>query len=93
MRVPLVTIKIAEFIFAPLVLDSRRVVFTRSVDVKGVLEGVDMTRRKRVNQPVGQGVVLRSGVPERGRLSSWSVRALECQSMFWSGPSGRRGLL
>ena len=99
MRVPLVTMTntTSRSLFfmgsAPRALDSRRLVFTRSVGVKSVLEEDDTTRQTGVNQPVGQGVVLRTGIPVRGRPSSWSVRALGYQCMFWSGSSGRRGLL
>ena len=82
MRVPLVTMTntTSRSLFsmgsAPWALDSRRLVFTRSVGVKSASEEVNITQHKRVERPLGQGVVLRAGVQRRGRLSSWSACAL-----------------
>ena len=91
MRVPLVTIKIAEFIFAPLVLDSRRVVFTRSVGVEGVLEGVVAKFTKMSKSACWVG-----GCPVLWSSRVWAISVpvgslLECQECFGRRPSAVRG--
>ena len=82
MRVPLVamTNTTSRSLFstgsAPRALDSRGLVFTRSMGVKSAPEEVTITQHTKLEWPFGQGVVLRAGVQRRGRLSFWSVRAL-----------------